>query len=71
MSSFADPEGPSTKCLRILVPKTNKGIVLGPGSSNVGYLDPKEEFGLEGWSLAWCFRGALVRLTWKGWEIAN
>ena len=39
-SDIALPEGPSAQYLRTLVPKAIKGMVLGPGSLNIGYLDP-------------------------------
>ena len=39
-SDLMVPEGPSTQYLRLLVPKTIPSLVLGPGSLNVGYLDP-------------------------------
>ena len=33
------PEGPSTQSLRSLVPDTIEGMVFGPETSNIGYLD--------------------------------
>ena len=33
-------EGPSAQYVRTLVPKAMKGMVLGPESVNIGYLDP-------------------------------
>ena len=41
------PEGPSTKYLRFLAPKTIHSTVFGaPEASNIGYLDPLELRGL-------------------------
>ena len=39
-SDKLSPEGPSAQHLRTLVPKTMPLMVLGPGSSNIRYLDP-------------------------------
>ena len=45
-------EGPSTLHLRALDPKASEGMILGPGTSNLSYLDPlgKLNLGATGFS---------------------